>query len=389
MPLRQRREPARRGLRRSLLGAAFGIVGGALIAIATFLPWLEFNGGTRSGWDIFNISRTLGTNPAVISPMFGGGAFDVFFTGIVTLALGVLSVLLMAAFLIASRKPPPDKATVRLLLVVSATLAIATALVIAVVNLQAARLGPQVSGQPAVHFGLWVAFLGGWAGTLGMAASISGKGWRSQERWERDAVAAASGQQIWDALLGLGTPARTPPSPSTGASPPGTQSGATSPGAPSGSSPTTPPRAAPPPAKVRHPARTFAILFLLLGLGGYVAAAGADSSHSQTSGVDDQALGQRDPVVAAEALDIRVTPLKEAYDEYAAASLAVTRAREKVTILLNEASSSSGTGSLRAGPAKEELPTAIALYGAAIQRERATGQAYTRLLPPLMREMHQ
>jgi hypothetical protein len=140
--------------------------------------------------------------------------------------------------------------------------------------------------------------------------------------------------------------------------------------------------------KVRHPARTFAILFLLVGLGGYAAAAGADNSHSQTASVDEKALGMRDPAVVAEALNNRVTPLKETYDEYAAASLAVARAREKVTILLNEAASTSGTGSLNAAKAKEELPAAIALYDAAIQRERVTGQAYTRLLPSLMREMH-
>jgi hypothetical protein len=391
MPLRQGPEPVGRGTRRSLLGTVFGIIGGALIAIATFLPWLEFNGGLRSGWDIFSISRTLGTNPAVISPMFGGGAFDIFFTGIVTLALGFLSMLLIAAVLVANRKPPPEKATARLVLVVSATLAIAVALVITVVNLRTARFGPQESGQAVAHFGLWVAFVGGWAGTLGMAVSNSGKGWRSQQRREREVAEAAAGQQIWDTLLLMGRPGRTSPSPSTGTSSPGTPSGSSPTAPPPATSPppvTSSPIAAAPSAQVRHPARTFAILFLLIGLGGYVAAAGADNSHSQTAAVDDKALGQRDPVVVTEALTSRVTPLKVAYDEYAADSLAVARAREKVTILLNDAASSSGAESLGAAQAQEELPAAIAFYDAAIQRERVSGQAYTRLLPALMREMH-
>jgi hypothetical protein len=390
MPRRERREPARRGLRRSLLGAAFGIIGGAMITIATFLPWLEFNGDIRSGWDIFNISRTLGTNPAVISPMFGAGVSDIFFTGIVTLALGVLSVLLMAAFLIASRKPPSEKATARLVLVASATLAIAAALVITVVNLRTARLGPQESGQAAVHYGLWVAFLGGWAGTLGMTASISGKGWRPEPRQDQEPVTAASSQQLWDTLLLLGHPVRTPPRASTGASSPGMPSGSSPTAPPPATSPppTAPPRAAPQRAQVRQPARTVAIVLLLVGLGGFVVAAAADSSHSQTADMDERALGARDPVAATAALNNSVEALTAAYDEYAAASLAVATAREKVTILLRDASSPSGTGSPKAAQAKEELPAAIAVHSAAIQRELVAGQVYTRLLVPLMREMH-
>lgn len=373
MPRWQRRQLALVGTRRSRLGTVVGMIGGALVALGTFLPWLEFNGRVRSGWEIYEVVSTLGTNPAVISPMFGGGGYDIFFTGLVTLPLGMLTVLVTAGVLIANRKASPKRVIARVVLVVSATLAIASALVITVINLRTARMGTQGSGQALVHFGLWIAFAGGWAGTLGMAVSISGKRWRAQERWELETAAAAQEQQV--------SVSPEPAQPGSTASTASTASAAPIPTdewRPTDESRST----------GRHPARTFTILFLLVGLGGFVVAAATDQSVEKSAVADERAFNQRDPVLAAQRLDILIKPIKGAYDDYAAASLAVASAREDVTNLLTQAASTSGAGRVRAARAREELPTAIAAHSEAVTLERATRQIYVDQLAGLMKEMH-
>jgi len=138
----------------------------------------------------------------------------------------------------------------------------------------------------------------------------------------------------------------------------------------------------------RHPGRAFAILLLLVGLGGYVVAAAADSSTGKTSVADETALGQQDPVTGAAALRSRVTPIKVTYDIYAAASLAAARARDDVSRLLSHARALSSSGSEEAATARDQLSTGIAAYGAAVERENLARQAYARQLALLMAEVH-
>ena len=138
----------------------------------------------------------------------------------------------------------------------------------------------------------------------------------------------------------------------------------------------------------RHPARTFTVLLLLVGLGGFVVAAAADSSVAKTSVADERALGQQDPATAARALRSHVTQIVGAFDAYAASSIAVVSARGDVNKLFNQVRSSSASGSLAVARAKDKLSKGIAAYGAAIERQNVARQAYTDRLALLMAEVH-
>ena len=130
------------------------------------------------------------------------------------------------------------------------------------------------------------------------------------------------------------------------------------------------------------------MLLLLVGLGGYVVAAAADSSVAKTSVADERALGQQDPATAAKALRSRVTPIKGAYDTYVAASLAVVSARGDVNKLFNQVRSPSTSGSLGVAGAKDKLSKGIAAYGAAVERANVARKAYADQLALLMAEVH-
>jgi hypothetical protein len=130
------------------------------------------------------------------------------------------------------------------------------------------------------------------------------------------------------------------------------------------------------------------ILLLLTGIGGFAVANVVDSSVAKTAAENEMALGQQDPAAAARMLRSRVTPVKSAYDTYAAASLATTSARRDVITLLNQAKPPSTSGSQAAPGAMGELPQSMAAYGAAVERENIARQAYTRQLALLMAAVH-
>jgi hypothetical protein len=140
---------------------------------------------------------------------------------------------------------------------------------------------------------------------------------------------------------------------------------------------------------LRSRLRTFTILLLLVGLGGYVVAAAADRSVAKTVVADDRALGQQDPAMAAKALRSHFSPIKGAYDNYLAASSAVVSARGDVNKLFNQVRSGSPSGSLGAAGAKNELANSITEYGAAVQQEDVARKAYADQLRRLMAEIHQ
>jgi hypothetical protein len=139
---------------------------------------------------------------------------------------------------------------------------------------------------------------------------------------------------------------------------------------------------------IRSRVRTFTIVMLLVGLGGYVVAAAADRSVAKTSVADDRALGQQDPATAEKALRSHFAPIKGAYDSYAAASTAVVSARGDVNKLFNQVRSASTSGGPGAAGAKDELTKGIAAYGAAVQREDVARKAYADQLALLMAEIH-
>lgn len=358
-----------RGTRRLRRGTAVGMVGAALVGIGTFMPWLELNGSVRSGWGIFRLTDVLGANPAVISPMFGGGVSDVLFTGVVTLALGILSLLLMAGVLTAHRTAPPESVRAGMGLVVAATLAIATALVVTTVNLRTARLGT-AGFDEVVHYGLWVTFAGGWAGTLAMVVSITGRRRIAQERWERAPARAvpqevvAQGQPL--AASALGEPARQ----SDGSESAGR-------GAPVRSG-----------SRGQSVARALAILLFLVGFGGFVVAAASNQSVQKSSRAVQATLGQRDPAAAAVTLRAGFTSVNSAFNAYAAASQVVATARKDVTTQFAKVAAVSGQGGAAAAAANRELSRAIAAHGAAVASERSARQTYVDRLDVLLKEVH-
>jgi hypothetical protein len=369
---RQRRPLPFRGTRRSRLGTYVGMTGAALIAIGTFLPWLELNGSVRSGWAIFRLTGVLGSNPAVISPMFGGGGADVFFTGLVTLALGILSLLLMAGVLIAHRTGPPQRVKEGMGLVVSATLAIAAALVVTTVNLRTARLGTQ-GFDGVVHYGLWVTFAGGWAGTLGMVVSITGRRRIVQERWEREPARAAPEVVV----------SQSRPSAASERSAPAGQSGG---GESSGQAGVDGPVRSG--SRGQSLTRALAILLFLVGFGGFVVAAASDQSVQKSSAADETTLGQRDPVAAAKTLRTGFTSVNSAFNAYAAASQVVATARQDVTTQFAKVAAVSGRGGAGLAAANRELSGAIAAHGAAVAREQVARQVYVDRLDVLIKEVH-
>jgi hypothetical protein len=138
-----------------------------------------------------------------------------------------------------------------------------------------------------------------------------------------------------------------------------------------------------------QPARILAVLLLLVGLGGYVVAAAADSSVANTSAADITALGRQDPGTAATVLRLRVLSVQSAYDTYARSSLAVVSARGDVNRLIKHVRSLSTSGSPGTPAARDLLTKGIAAYDAAIEREDVARQAYARQLAHLKAEVRQ
>jgi hypothetical protein len=375
-----------RGTRRSSAGIGVGMIAGALVAIGTFLPWLEFNGRIRSGWEIYDVYSSAGSNPAVISPMFGGGDYDIFFTGLVTLALGVLSLLLLAALIAIQKKPSPKQGRRILVLTASATLAIAAALVVAAINLRTAQLGTLGFERAGVHYGLWVIVAASWAGTLGMAVSITGKRWRMPEPTSTHEVAAAGVESAASAPEQVtsrsGAVASAPEPAASGVE--HVIASLRSPDA----------RSRPAPAASRSGPRgqgliqLLALSLFLVGIGGFVVAAAGSQSIQKTAVPDARALGGRDPAAASVTLRAGFTSVDGAYNAYAASTQRVARARAVVVKRLATVEALSKTGKAGLGKAKSDLTSAMAAHELAIEEERIARRVYVDRLAALMKDVH-
>jgi len=384
-PRRQRRPLAAPGARRSVLGVSVAMIGGALIAVGTFLPWLEFNGRVRSGWEVFELYRSVGTNPAVISPMFGGGDYDIFFTGIITLSLAVLSLLLMAALLAIQKKDSPKRARRMLVLTAFATLAVVAALVVTAVNLRTAQLGTLAFERAGVHYGLWVTLAASWAGTLGMVVSITAKRWRMPERADREPLAAAPGQTT----SRFAQPAAATASATSAAGE--TISGvelvisALKPPAPRSQPAKAPSRAGSPGEGL---VRALALILFLVGFGGFVVAAAANQSIERTAASDSRALGQRDAAAASATLRTGFTSVNSAFNTYVATSQAVARSRKDVTSRLNAVAALSKSGKAGLTQVKRDLARALDAHAVAVEEEKLARKAYADQLAVLMKDVH-
>ncbi|MGA3057090.1 MAG: hypothetical protein ABSE70_03470 [Candidatus Limnocylindrales bacterium] len=94
----------------TLVGMTIALVGGGLVIVASFLPWLRHPNTTLTGWDIFDATRRSGGNPFLIMNAFSD--FDPMATGLTTAILGGLMALLAVVVLVAPKQPPPSRAYV-------------------------------------------------------------------------------------------------------------------------------------------------------------------------------------------------------------------------------------------------------------------------------------
>lgn len=152
----------------------------------------------------------------------------------------------------------------------------------------------------------------------------------------------------------------------------------------------------PPPVRSRRRGRrvawTFAVLLLLIGIGGFAAAAAIDNSNEDSFAADSKALGERDADTVTRELEAGVAKAKRAYDDYVAAENAVFEAHEDVTYRFNEVVSPLNPADLLGtARAREEfhqvITPVIAAYVAAVEQERTARQAYVTQLMLLTAEM--
>src|SRR5690242_18922097 len=117
----RRRQAARWGTTASLVWATIGMLGGALIMVSAFLPWLERSGFGRrapatvtyTGWDVYDLRRAAGKNVFVIRHPFADRPsipswLDWYATGLLVLLIGLVVVLGAGLLLVCNwRMSPP------------------------------------------------------------------------------------------------------------------------------------------------------------------------------------------------------------------------------------------------------------------------------------------
>ena len=194
MPWWRRRAFPVWGTPRRRLGAVLVMVGGAAIAIASFLPWLG-NGHDLTGWDVYTRRSAAGANPFLFRPDDWTDVSSYFFTGLTTMVVGVLLVVTAAVLLIAQGKPPPSTSIVWLALTLPAGLVVVAGLLVPLVNLLSAAVGPGYA-LVSVQYGLWVALAGAGVVIIGWVLESSGKSRRAQKRWEQEILAGAPGSTV-------------------------------------------------------------------------------------------------------------------------------------------------------------------------------------------------
>jgi hypothetical protein len=86
------------------------VVGGSLMVAGSFQPWLRGPRFAMTGWDIYKGADRSGDNPFIVWNMFGHTLdFDPFVTGLTTVLIGGLAVLVALGVLRAPKKAPPSR----------------------------------------------------------------------------------------------------------------------------------------------------------------------------------------------------------------------------------------------------------------------------------------
>jgi hypothetical protein len=155
-------------IRRIAAWVIVAAAGGGLVAVASFLPWFGYARITKTGWDIFDVQSKVG-NPFLVEHMFSS-AFNPVFTGLTTLILGILAVVVAGIILVSPRPALPGKYSVPLVVV-----ALATILGLAVFMVAFVNVGAYVVGNPrgySLEIGLILLVIGGVLAMLGLVGAM-------------------------------------------------------------------------------------------------------------------------------------------------------------------------------------------------------------------------
>jgi small-conductance mechanosensitive channel len=155
----------------TLLGMTIALVGGGLVIVASFLPWLRYPNVTVTGWDLVDVTRRGGGNPFLIMNAFAD--FDPMATGLTTVILGGLMALLAVVVLAAPKQPPPSRAWIPDEVILIMVLIMACAMLAAIFNVVSA-LSPNASSVGVeIDYGLFVLCAGVFVWLVGMLVEMS------------------------------------------------------------------------------------------------------------------------------------------------------------------------------------------------------------------------
>lgn len=155
----------------TLLGMAISLVGGGLVIVASFLPWLRHPNVTLTGWDLVDPTRRDGGNPFLIMNAFAD--FDPMVTGLTTVILGGLMALLAVVTLVSRKQPPPSRAYVPDEVILVMVPIMGCAMLAAIFNVVSAFSPNASSAGVEIEYGLFVLCAGVIVWLVGMLVEMS------------------------------------------------------------------------------------------------------------------------------------------------------------------------------------------------------------------------
>ncbi len=158
-------------LSRRGLGGFLALLGGVLMIVSAFLPWLGGGSTSATGWDVYETLSNAGYN-GLYEQNFFADEFSPFFSGLVVVIAGGLLVLIGLAMLASLRGGASSLPVLGQALLVTLALIIAVVGVANLVSLYARGPGADVV-RP--EYGLFMLTAAAIFGFLGVLAALSGR----------------------------------------------------------------------------------------------------------------------------------------------------------------------------------------------------------------------
>ena len=153
------------------LGGFLALLGGVLMIVSAFLPWLGGGSASATGWDVHQTLSDAGYN-GFYEQNFFAKEFSPFFSGLVAVIAGGLLVLMGLAMLASLRGGASSLPLLGKALLVTLALIIAVVGVTNLVSLYARGPGADVV-RP--EYGLFVLTAAAVVGLLGVLAALGGR----------------------------------------------------------------------------------------------------------------------------------------------------------------------------------------------------------------------